>query len=371
MPTKKTTAVKTNTKVQPNIKSEPKEIVESKVEYNTVSKIETPVVEQTSTAGVSSSASDVNLTQILAALQGLQNTVSGLTTELTQVKSENEALQRQNQNLQDQLIKKFSVDNQVSTSVTAQESVVTNGVENNGWPVDQYTDYSSSYTNTGYVNSAFQAQTQNSQTEALLQYLANKKSEREITIVHNRELIGGLTTHIELTGLIIDFRTLGEKRVLSWQQFEECVSKYRKWFEREIILLDSDNKELAEAYHVPMVKRNSGVVLTRGDLARVGDMDPRQLEDFFNSLTKEDQGFLCSYWLGKCYEKDPKFYNRYKIDTLSRLADNGCFDNIIALMNNDYNKKTTQTSNVQNGQNVGQVYTPNTKPNADMIGAVR
>ena len=369
MPTKKTTAVKTNTKVQPSVKSEPKETVESKVEYNTVSKIETPVVEQTSATGVPNSTPDVNLAQILSALQGLQSTVSGLTTELTQVKAENKTLQEQNQNLQDQLIKKFSTDTQTTMSVpiNVNEPVKT---ENTGWPVDQYTNYEPNYTTTtGYATYA--SQTQNNQTEALLQYLANKKSEREITIVHNRELIGGLTTHIELTGLIIDFRTLGEKRVLSWQQFEECVSKYRKWFEREIILLDSDNKELAEAYHVPMVKRNSGVVLTRGDLARVGDMDPRQLEDFFNSLTKEDQGFLCSYWLGKCYEKDPKFYNRYKIDTLSRLADNGCFDNIIALMNNDYNKKTTQTSNVQNGQNVGQVYTPNTKPNADMIGAVR
>ena len=370
MPTKKTTAVKSNTKVQPNVKSEPNEAIESKVEHNIVSKIETPVVEQTSTAGVPNPTSDVNLAQILSALQGLQSTVSGLTTELTQVKAENKSLQEQNQNLQDQLIKKFSVDNQSNvftsnTSVTTQESVTTKGVENNGWPVDQYSNYGPNYA-TSYNTSV--PQTQNNQTEALLQYLANKKSEREITIVHNRELIGGLTTHIELTGLIIDFRTLGEKRVLSWQQFEECVSKYRKWFEREIILLDSDNKELAEAYHVPMVKRNSGVILTRSDLARVGNMDPRQLEDFFNSLTKEDQGFLCSYWLGKCYEKDPNFYNRYKIDTLSRLADNGCFDNIIALMNNDYNRKTTQ--NVPNTNN-GQVQDPQVSRNSDVVGVVR
>lgn len=54
-------------------------------------------------------------------------------------------------------------------------------------------------------------------TNRLLEYLTNKKSDREVTIVHNRELIPGLSTHIVLTGLIIDFKTLGEKRVLSWQ----------------------------------------------------------------------------------------------------------------------------------------------------------
>ena len=54
-------------------------------------------------------------------------------------------------------------------------------------------------------------------TERLLEILGNKKSDKEVVIVHNRELLGGLATSIRLTGAAIDFHTLGEERVLSWQ----------------------------------------------------------------------------------------------------------------------------------------------------------
>lgn len=175
-----------------------------------------------------------------------------------------------------------------------------------------------------------------SSTEKLINYLANKKSEKEVTIVHNRELMEGLSTHIALTGLTIDFRRLGEERVLSWQQFEECVSKYRSWFEKEIILLSSDFKELGETYKIPCVKRKEGVVIVSSDLKRIGNMTPRELEDYYNSLTAEDKNFLCSYWLGKCYSKEKDFYDRYKIELLNRLNGEGVFDNILAMMNNDF-----------------------------------
>ena len=59
-----------------------------------------------------------------------------------------------------------------------------------------------------------------SQTEELINLLANRKSDREVTIVHNMEMNGNLTTHIVLTTVTIDFRHVGEQRVLSWEQFE-------------------------------------------------------------------------------------------------------------------------------------------------------
>ena len=292
----------------------------------------------------------------------MQTTIEGLNQKVETLEKANSELETKNKNLQAEIQnskKTFSTDVNVST----QDSWNANVTMGDSWPSDD---------NIQPVNKPVnQVSNQNissmdAQTDMLLKYLANKKSDREITIVHNRELIGGLTTHIELTGLVIDFRTLGEQRVLSWQQFEECVSKYRSWFNKEIILLGAEHKELAESYNIPTVKRNSGVSLSRNDLAKVGLMGPRELEDFYNSLTKEDQGFLCSFWLGKCYEKDPNFYNRYKIDVLSRLADNGAFDNIIAIMNNDYdrggNKSKNNSDNVQQGQN---------RANSNMIGSVK
>ena len=97
-----------------------------------------------------------------------------------------------------------------------------------------------------------------SKTEKLLEILASKKSDKEITIVHNRELGPGLSTHVSLTGTTIDFHTLGEERTLSWQQFEECVSKYKKWFDKQIILLGSEHEDLCPKYNIPCGCRNIG-----------------------------------------------------------------------------------------------------------------
>lgn len=173
-------------------------------------------------------------------------------------------------------------------------------------------------------------------TDRLLEALTNRKSDKEVVIVHNREMLGGLCTAINLTGLNIEFRTLGEQRVLSWQQFEECVSKYRRFFDLEIILLGDEYAELAQRYSVSCVKRGNNHVFTRGELTKMPNMDIRELEDFFNSLTAQDREFVCSYWLGKCYEKKEGFYDRYKVELLNRLSNSHVFDNLLTLMNGDF-----------------------------------
>ncbi len=50
----------------------------------------------------------------------------------------------------------------------------------------------------------------NDRASELINLLANRRSDKEVVIVHNCELIGGLTAHLDLTGLTIDFRALGE-----------------------------------------------------------------------------------------------------------------------------------------------------------------
>lgn len=170
-------------------------------------------------------------------------------------------------------------------------------------------------------------------TERLLEILGNKKSDKEITIVHNRELAGGLSTAIQLTGLTINFHTLGEQRVLNWQQFEECVSKYRKWFDKEIILLAPEHEDVAERYNVSCLKRGDKEILTKADLAVLYKKSERELEDLMNNLTEADKGFVCSYWLGKCYENDSKYLNRSKIELLNRISGRGFFDNLLTRMN--------------------------------------
>lgn len=180
-------------------------------------------------------------------------------------------------------------------------------------------------------------------TTKILEMLSGRKSDREVVLVHNREMMGGLTTHLVLPNLTIDFSKMGEERILTWQQFEQCVSRYRSFFERGILLLGEDEKDLAERYSVPCVE-NSKTGISRKQLDRLGDMSVRELEDFFNSLSENDKAFLCSYWMGKCYTREPKFYDRSKIEALNRLAgldkdNNGVFDVVLALMNNDFRRQ--------------------------------
>ena len=177
-------------------------------------------------------------------------------------------------------------------------------------------------------------QQSSSQTEELINMLANRKSDREVTIVHNMEMNGNLTTHIVLTTVTIDFRHVGEQRVLSWQQFEECVSKYHSFFEKRIILLGAEDKELAERYGVPCID-NKTRVLTNKDIEKLPKMSARQLEDFVESLSDTDKDVVFSYWLGKCYERVDGFYDRYKMDALNRLSKNGYFNNILLVMNGE------------------------------------
>lgn len=242
--------------------------------------------------------SSISLEDIQAMMAKFQATIDTLSTELKAEKEKNEKLA--------ETIKE-SVNSTVESTESANE------------------------VSTPEVTAAHEGT--NNATERLLEILGNKKSDKEITIVHNRELAGGLSTAIQLTGLTINFHTLGEQRVLNWQQFEECVSKYRKWFDKEIILLAPEHEDVAERYNVSCLKRGDKEILTKADLAVLYKKNERELEDLMNNLTEADKGFVCSYWLGKCYENDSKYLNRSKIELLNRISGRGFFDNLLTRMN--------------------------------------
>lgn len=172
-----------------------------------------------------------------------------------------------------------------------------------------------------------------SSLDRLADALSQRKSDKEVVIVHNIQLTGGLATAIELTNMSINFQTLGEERVLSWQQFEECVSKYRKWFDKQIILLGAGQEELAERYNVPCLKRQGKAVVTTNDLQTIHRKTERELEDYMDTLTTQDQDHVCAYWLGMCYQKDERYLVRSKIELLNRITGKGMFNNILLDMN--------------------------------------
>lgn len=176
-------------------------------------------------------------------------------------------------------------------------------------------------------------------TTKLIEALTNKRSDKEVVIIHNREMIGGLSTHLSLMGANIDFRKLGEERVLSWQQFEECVSKYRKFFEKEIILLAPQHADLVEKYDIPCASKDGNVSFNKKSFNNLGTMSNNELEQFYMGLSENDKKFILNYWMGKVYEKDSAFYDRYKLELLNRLSNSNIFDNMLTVMNNEFAKK--------------------------------
>ena len=236
---------------------------------SSTAKEKTKVEEKVSAVEVESPVADATPTptvaELMALMQSMAQQVSELTNKLNQTEKKLEDAEKKAAIKEDDDVKEY------------------NRSEN----------YSSQKM-TGEVSSVLSSTSD--KTDRLLEILANKKSDKEVVIVHNREMIGGLSTAIKLTGLTINFHKLGEERVLSWQQFEECVSKYRKFFDKEIILLGSDYEELSQRYSVPCAKRANNKIITREDLINLAYMDTRQIEDYYNSLTEEDKAFICSYW---------------------------------------------------------------------------
>lgn len=392
MPTKKTTAKRTTSSTATNKTTEPT------VETVTTGETSSPLDFSATTVQVSEDTSSVNVgtfdvydsevstnipsdTSYSYSTTTSTDTLSALMDMLAGMKQQMDSIQKELDSTKQELAQ------EKANNGFNKQNFGCNGTEVASVGGTEYADYTGDYS-TGSVGAVYDTvndtigtyYTQGTQTtnqiynhnnndnitpnryDRLIDYMTNKKSDREVEIVHNRELIGGLTTHIELTGLTIDFRRLGEARTLSWQQFEECVSKYRKWFEKEIILLGAGNEELAETYAVPCQKRPGKRTITRTDLMRLGDLDVKQLEEYYNSLTAEDQHFIVSYWLGQCYSRTPKFYDRYKMETLNRLSNDGAFDNILTLMNGDY-RLSQEELNGKAPQNQGGLTSANSMMN--------
>lgn len=177
----------------------------------------------------------------------------------------------------------------------------------------------------------------NDRTDKLLETLVNRKMDREVTIVHNAEMFGGMSTYIKLSTMTIDFRKMGEQRVLSWQQFEELCNRYRKFIDRGLIKVTPEYRYLCDTYQIGCYDVEGKKTLTTDILNKLPDMSNEELETCYNGLYDTDKNILLNYWLGQCYarpeNKDRRFYNRYKIELLNRLSNSSVFDNILADMN--------------------------------------
>lgn len=261
--------------------------------------------------------------QLLAMMEQMQSQLASLSTELTNTKAELASTKEELNNAKD------------NNNVKADES---NFATLKAEPVT-------------VLPPIYEQTSTQSKADKFLEILATRKSDKEVTIVHNREIVGGGTTHLALSNMTIDFTHFGETRTISMLQFEELTSKYRGFFNREIILVADKDRAIAEEYGVPCVKRKDGAVLGRADFERLGTMSIDALTNLYNSLTPNDKKFMLNYWLGQCYNRTPGFYDRYKIESLNALSKSGVFDTLIAFMNGEtLNAGRVQPQNTGNQQ---------------------
>lgn len=163
-----------------------------------------------------------------------------------------------------------------------------------------------------------------------------------IKIIHLQEVAPGLTTHIVLSDTTRDLRRLGDVININRSQAEELVGKYLSFFENGVLAIDTSCMAFAEEYSLPIYDKQTKAVYNSKQLERAGDMSNKELQNFFESLSFSAQNQFLSFWLTKCYVKDPKFYNREKLAFLDKISDSDVFSAIIFEINNNESRVRNQ-----------------------------
>lgn len=140
----------------------------------------------------------------------------------------------------------------------------------------------------------------------------------KIKIVHLMEMAPGLTTRIDLSNLVVVMSKMGEERVLTVQQFEELVGKYRSWFREGILAVSSESEAYARHYGL---ETDKGLPVKSDFMSKLGDMSMAQLEDIYPRLPHGIQDSILGMWQRKCRAGEAKFADIRKLETLNRLSD--------------------------------------------------
>lgn len=155
---------------------------------------------------------------------------------------------------------------------------------------------------------------------------------RWVKIIHLQQLAPSLTTHIELSNRVIDFNGFGEERSLRFSEFEEIISKYKSFFDSDILCISSADSDLAERYELRTEKDQA---ITSAILKKISKITLEQLEDLYKKASAGQRTFLIRTWCMNYYEGDASFADKKKIDLLNELS-NGSMENVL----NDIISKT-------------------------------
>ena len=148
-----------------------------------------------------------------------------------------------------------------------------------------------------------------------------------VTIIHLYDRYPGLTTHIQLTNRSFDMVSFGEKRTLDLREAEELVGKYRKLFERGILVFADGCEDIAERFNLNTIKAFS--YADSQFVTRLAGLSVYELESLYNSVAHGTKQFILEYFKRKWIANDPNFRDIHKIELLNRLSDGAMKDIIL------------------------------------------
>lgn len=136
---------------------------------------------------------------------------------------------------------------------------------------------------------------------------------------------------IDLPNLSLVMTKIGEERQITLSELQTLVGRYRKFFEKELLVLGPQNMDLASKYQVSVYDDSSNSFIHSQDLNKLGDMTIYELEEYYKKLSHNSKNGFLSYWLYKCYELEPdtRFYDAGKLEYLNRISSSHTFDTLL------------------------------------------
>lgn len=151
----------------------------------------------------------------------------------------------------------------------------------------------------------------------------------EVKIIHLVDRAPGLSTYMQVGNMEYALRSFGEERVLTIQQFEALIGKYRKWFEMGMLAVSAGYEEIATRYGL---KTAAGYPINSEFLQNLGNVSFDEIERVYNRLPKAGQDSLISYWNRKIIEGDLNYKDRRKVESLNRLS-GGALEQTLRVLN--------------------------------------
>lgn len=140
----------------------------------------------------------------------------------------------------------------------------------------------------------------------------------DVTVVYMSDSLG----FIKVGDLELNASRFGEQFIISRNQFDALVGKYRSWFDRGILAVAPQDIHVAS---MKGLRTSDEYAISYEKLNKLGTMSPTEIEKFWNSVpTDAHRTSIVTFFKRKNIEGvEPGYKDRARIDVLDRLTDGG------------------------------------------------